>query len=229
MANEIISYIEMCRREGASLQQGMNFFADRHHSVILMSIQPNAPYRDRIEDDGETLIYEGHDAPKRSGGQDPKCLDQPATLPSGTLTQNGRFQQAAVAHKEGARPPRSVRVYEKLRPGIWSYNGSFNLVDAWREHDGARHVFKFKLRAVADIDGAEVVAEKTFEHRRLIPAPVKLEVWQRDGGKCVKCGATDGLHFDHVLAFSRGGASVTAQNIQLLCARHNLSKGARLE
>ena len=57
MANEIISYIEMCRREGASLQQGMNFFADRHHSVILMSIQPNAPYRDRIEDDGDTLIY----------------------------------------------------------------------------------------------------------------------------------------------------------------------------
>jgi 5-methylcytosine-specific restriction endonuclease McrA len=58
---------------------------------------------------------------------------------------------------------------------------------------------------------------------------VKLEVWQHDGGRCVKCDATDGLHFDHVLAFSKGGASVTAQNIQLLCARHNLSKGAKME
>ena len=79
MANEIISYIEMCRREGASLQQGMNFFSDRDHSVILMSIQPNAPYRDRIEDDGGTLIYEGHDAPRRNGGPDPKRVDQPDT------------------------------------------------------------------------------------------------------------------------------------------------------
>src|SRR5205807_86360 len=57
------------------------------HSVILMSIQPNAPYRDRIEDDGGTLIYEGHDAPRRNGGPDPKRVDQPDTSPSGTLTQ----------------------------------------------------------------------------------------------------------------------------------------------
>jgi len=229
MANEIISYIEMCRREGASLQQGMNFFTDRDHSVILMSVQPNAPYRDRIEDDGETLIYEGHDAPRRNGGPDPKRVDQLGTSPSGQLTQNGRFDQAAAAHKRGGRSPRVVRVYEKLRPGIWSYNGSFHLVDSWPEHDGARKVFKFKLRAIADSDGAVVVADGDFEHRRLIPARVKLQVWQRDRGKCVKCGASDGLHFDHVLAFSRGGASVTAANVQLLCARHNLSKGSKLE
>jgi hypothetical protein len=37
MANEIISYIEMCRREGASLQRGMNFGIGGTHSVILMS------------------------------------------------------------------------------------------------------------------------------------------------------------------------------------------------
>jgi hypothetical protein len=65
MANEIVSYLEMCQREGSSLQKGMNFRLGGDHSVILMSVRPNAPYRDRIEDDGETLIYEGHDVIER--------------------------------------------------------------------------------------------------------------------------------------------------------------------
>ena len=60
MPNEIIPYIEMCRREGVSLQRGMNFELGYNHSVILMSVRPNAPYADRFEDDGTTLIYEGH-------------------------------------------------------------------------------------------------------------------------------------------------------------------------
>ena len=49
--NEVISYIEMCQREGAILQTGMNFFHERPHSVVLMSVRPGAPYRDRVEDD----------------------------------------------------------------------------------------------------------------------------------------------------------------------------------
>lgn len=229
MENEIISYLEMCRREGASLQQGMNYFQDRSHSVVLMSVQPNAPYRDRIEDEGQTLIYEGHDAPRHRGGADPKQIDQPRSTPSGSLTQNGRFELAASEFKRGEREPRLVRVYEKLRPGIWSYNGSFELVDAWFEPAERRGVYKFKLRAALERELSPVVADADFEHRRLIPTQVKLEVWKRDRGRCVRCGASDGLHFDHILPYSLGGASVTVENIQLLCARHNLQKAARLE
>jgi 5-methylcytosine-specific restriction endonuclease McrA len=66
-------------------------------------------------------------------------------------------------------------------------------------------------------------------HRRVIPTAVKVEVWARDEGKCVKCGATDNLHFDHVLPFAKGGASITVENVQLLCARHNIQKSDRIE
>ena len=59
MANEIISYLEMCHRETASLQRGMNFGLGGTHSVILMSLRPNAPYADRLEDDGSMLVYRG--------------------------------------------------------------------------------------------------------------------------------------------------------------------------
>ena len=55
MANEIISYIEMCQREGASLQRGMNFGLGGGHSVILMSLRPNAPYQDELIENGSVL------------------------------------------------------------------------------------------------------------------------------------------------------------------------------
>ena len=41
-------------------------------------------------------------------------------------------------------------MYEKLRSGIWSYNGLFHLVDSWQERSGPRTVFKFKLVAVVE-------------------------------------------------------------------------------
>ena len=48
MSNEIISYLEMCAREKVSLQRGMNFGLGGNHSVILMSLRPNAPYEDLL-------------------------------------------------------------------------------------------------------------------------------------------------------------------------------------
>lgn len=61
MPNEIISYIEMCQREKVSLPRGMNFRLGSNHSVILMSVRKGAPYADRFEDNGSTIICEGHD------------------------------------------------------------------------------------------------------------------------------------------------------------------------
>ena len=130
MPNEIISYVEMCRREGVSLQRGMNFGIGQNHSVILMSLRPNAPYADRLEDGGTTLIYEGHDVPRCARRPDPKAVDQPAQTPAGALTQNGLFEQAASGYKAGEQQPERVRVYEKIKQGIWSYNGMFHLVDS---------------------------------------------------------------------------------------------------
>jgi 5-methylcytosine-specific restriction endonuclease McrA len=67
------------------------------------------------------------------------------------------------------------------------------------------------------------------EPQRIIPTAVKLEVWKRDGGKCAMCGATTELHFDHIIPYSKGGTSLKADNVQLLCARHNLEKRDKIE
>jgi 5-methylcytosine-specific restriction endonuclease McrA len=90
-------------------------------------------------------------------------------------------------------------------------------------------VFKFKLVAVEGDEDFSRPVLADAERRRLIPTAVKLEVWRRDGGKCVVCGASDELHFDHIVPISRGGTSLLAENIQLLCARHNIQKADRIE
>jgi len=225
MENEIISYTEMCQRERVnSLQQGMNFGRGPGYSVILMSRRKDAPYKDELRDGGTVLIYEGHDAPKTSDTPNPKLVDQPERTKTGRLTQNGLFHRAAQDAKQGIRSPERVRVYEKIQRGIWSYNGMFHLVDSWKETTNGRNVFKFKLIAV---EGDEVpFAQQTSEssRRRLIPTAVKLAVWKRDRGRCVICGATDELHFDHIVPYSKGGTSLVPENVQLLCSRHNLEK-----
>ena len=61
--------------------------------------------------------------------------------------------------------------------------------------------------------------------------PVAIEirraVFERDGGRCVECGGSFDLQYDHVIPFSLGGAT-TVENLQLLCADCNRSKGATL-
>ena len=226
---DIISYMDMCRYEGASLQRGMNFRLDGQTSVILMSLRKGAPYTDRVEQHGQVLIYEGHDVPRTKEGPNPKDIDQPDVSPIGKPTQNGLFWIAALSHKNNGVPAESVRVYEKIKTGIWAYAGLFELVDAWKDREGKRSVFKFKLRLNIQQMSAPSTELEEIEHDRLIPTKVKMEVWKRDKGKCVLCGNKENLHFDHILPFSKGGTSLLANNIQILCAKHNLMKRDKIE
>jgi hypothetical protein len=227
--DDILSYREMCDAENIqTLQRGMNFRLNNAYSVILMSRRANAPYRDRIYSDGVTIEYEGHDLPRKSHDHDPKNEDQPGQFPSGRLTQNGLFANAVEQYK-GGHPPELVKVYEKILPGVWSLKGFFDLLDCKVVHDGKRNVYRFVLSLSdrQDPSSEQITSEPT--HTRLIPSDVKKDVWRRDGGKCVLCGDTKNLHFDHDLPFSKGGTSLTARNVRLLCVKHNLTKSANIE
>ncbi|KKN18009.1 hypothetical protein LCGC14_0960130 [marine sediment metagenome] len=66
--------------------------------------------------------------------------------------------------------------------------------------------------------------EQEEERSRTIPKSVQKEVWKRDLGKCIECGSTERLAFNHVIPFSKGGSNA-ARNIQLLCEKCNRSNG----
>ncbi|MGH9543642.1 MAG: HNH endonuclease [Terriglobales bacterium] len=175
-------------------------------------------------------MYEGHDVPKTFNGPNPKDVDQSDRHPGGQLTQNGLFADAAARYKRGVSPTELVKVYEKIRSGIWVYNGLFELVDSWVEQSEGRKVFKFKLRLSGEeITERPVPTATALEDDRVIPSWVKLEVWKRDQGRCISCSATSNLHFDHIIPYSKGGSSKDPKNVQILCGRHNLAKRDRIE
>lgn len=115
------------------------------------------------------------------------------------------------------------------RPFSKPYKGSWPLM--WKCES------ELELRAFLRIVRALPVTAPTLkagEDSRYIPQEVREIVLERDEGRCravvgrLRCGATTNLHFDHVIPYSRGGDSLDAKNIQILCRLHNLQKGATL-
>ncbi|MGD0279792.1 MAG: HNH endonuclease [Smithella sp.] len=215
MKDEIISYRRMCDAENVqTLQRGMNYRLNPNYSVILMSQRHNAPYRDRILSDGITIEYEGHDIPKTSSSINPKSLDQPKTTMLGKLTQNGLFASAIDDYKLGKRRPEVVRAYEKIFSGVWSEKGFYNLIDYKYVTVSDRKVFRFFLEETEiDFNAEGIIENKLRSRTRIIPSEIKkIE-----------------LHFDHDLPYSKGGTSITAENVRILCARHNLQKSNKIE
>lgn len=230
---DIITYLQLCTEEKMNLQHGMNYRPGGRtdYSIFLMNQQENAKYPDHVLEDGKVLIYEGHDLPNYKDGPNPKAVDQPErSEKTGSLTRNGTFKKAALDYKAGNREPECIRVYEKIKKGLWVFNGCFDLVDCWDEYRDDRRVFKFRLRIRPDASGISIGNDSVdLVHNRIIPSHVKHAVWVRDKGECVSCGSKDNLHFDHIIPFSKGGSSLTAENIQLLCARHNLQKSDKIQ
>ena len=77
-------------------------------------------------------------------------------------------------------------------------------------------------------DGHAAPAPKSRASGRAIPAAVKREIWQRDGGRCRyvdphtgrRCTSRHLLQIDHVLPYGLGGGSDPG-NLRLLCHAHH--------
>ena len=66
--------------------------------------------------------------------------------------------------------------------------------------------------------------EETGQARReRILDEVRAFVWERDQGRCVRCGAEDELQFDHVIPVAKGDGNAI-DNVQVLCADCNPQK-----
>lgn len=64
--------------------------------------------------------------------------------------------------------------------------------------------------------------------RTRIPEDVRIAIWRRDQGKCVRCESRENLEYDHIIPISQGGSN-TVRNIELLCEKCNRSKGNKIQ
>ncbi len=84
------------------------------------------------------------------------------------------------------------------------------------------HVSTAKLRS--EVAALEAIASRDhYPSRKPISDTVKRAVWVRDQGRCVGCGSTTDLQFDHIIPYSKGGGD-SEQNLQILCGTCNRSK-----
>lgn len=86
-----------------------------------------------------------------------------------------------------------------------------------------------------DIELSEGIAEENQQEIEVqvvyskvaINLNLRWEVMERDNFTCKKCGARRFLHVDHIYPESKGGEA-TLDNLQTLCRRCNISKGAKV-
>ncbi|AMV31762.1 HNH endonuclease [Pirellula sp. SH-Sr6A] len=89
--------------------------------------------------------------------------------------------------------------------------------------EGNEHFLNEKFRVIIQMYSRVLRKRVEGQIDRHIPHDIRQRVWQRYGGKCVECGATEYLEFDHIIPVSKGGSN-SEQNVQLLCRKCNLAK-----
>jgi 5-methylcytosine-specific restriction endonuclease McrA len=110
-----------------------------------------------------------------------------------------------------------------LKPEDWKDTRAYALYAGavWRS-DLTDELGRDEMERQFEPTGAEESAS-----REAIPAAVRRAVWQRDQGRCARCGRRERLEFDHIVPVSRGGSS-TERNIELLCESCNRTKSDRI-
>ncbi|MFT4571434.1 MAG: 5-methylcytosine-specific restriction endonuclease McrA [Hyphomicrobiaceae bacterium] len=109
------------------------------------------------------------------------------------------------------------------------YQAFTDSVAKWNARHPLRHPLPDDADAPFEIlfDTAPVALPYERLSRTPIPEAVRSEVWRRDEGRCVECGAPQNLEFDHIIPLVRGGATST-RNLQLLCRSCNASKADKI-
>lgn len=147
------------------------------------------------------------------------------------LHANANYRQAAQEYFE-----RQSREPQRLLNWFWAYRamvvrvGPFESASVRDQH--LLLIKQYVLRREREVEKIrrEVEILENSENleraaREPIPEHVRLFVWRRDKGQCVRCGSRERLEFDHIIPVVAGGSN-TERNIQLLCESCNRSKSA---
>jgi hypothetical protein len=174
-------------------------------------------------------------------------IEPPAATTSEDAAAADTASPGVPARAEASLPPRPGPVVSA--PVLARYEFRFTAGEATREK--LRAAQDLLRHAIPDGDLAEIfdraltllledAARRKFaaterpragrpltSGSRHVPAQVRREVWQRDGGRCAflartgrRCGARGFLEFHHKTPFAEGGEP-TVENIELRCRAHN--------
>jgi 5-methylcytosine-specific restriction endonuclease McrA len=133
--------------------------------------------------------------------------------------------------------PVAVIIQDDSSDGLWYFRGRAVVVKGSTSLPREEVVTRIKHAVIRvekdynrisnEVSAFENMKALASAPREPIAQAVRLFVWQRDQGKCVRCGIQERLEFDHIIPVCEGGSS-TERNIQLLCERCNREKGVAI-
>ncbi len=121
--------------------------------------------------------------------------------------------------------------FSETPDGTITHYAVFWYEDAFAGEDGKIHIVPVKnvLYERGFVDEPKFKYEPEIVTYRIgIPETLRDEIYDRDGRKCVQCGATENLCIDHIFPFSKGGKT-ERDNLQTFCKSCNSKKGAKHE
>lgn len=146
---------------------------------------------------------------------------------SGRKVMELRWSRAQVRAALQVQATEPVQLWRDGRRNLWQFLDGF-----WWDDDGLdaedikalilqrRRRLEQKLQSARSLMRAEESGRPT---RAGIPTELRRVVFERDGGRCVECGGSFDIQYDHILPVAHGGAT-TLENLQILCAECNRRK-----
>lgn len=161
--------------------------------VFLRLVKP----RDGLKFDRESLQVTAPPGPQPY--KDIEVIGRGASaIWNSLLLEGSRSDVIAASDRQPQHIPGSFR-----NRTVWLYRGEvFSAEPSLTTGETAALIFQQEVRKARAIKRAlaAVNVERDDAGKRVpIPDEVKLFVWQRDQGRCVKCGEAANLEFDHVI------------------------------
>ncbi|MDC5514499.1 HNH endonuclease [Acinetobacter baumannii] len=112
----------------------------------------------------------------------------------------------------------AVDYYSKIHPDVILCNPCANMILE----------VVHKAQYGQDLFGRKNEERSQKYMKKKIGLKLRLEVYERDGFKCVTCGVQKNLTLDHIKPEILGGVS-TIENLQTMCKSCNSSKGTKYD
>ncbi len=152
-------------------------------------------------------------------------------LQSGKRVFDARWKRGWVEQARAAQREQPVALFVMGKRRYWWFHDCIYWEDdSLSADDVMALVLQRERKARQTLQTAHSLMRAEEEGRATrVPVPVEVRraVFERDGGKCVECGSSFDLQYDHILPVALGGAT-TIENLQLLCADCNRRKSDSL-